>query len=179
MLRTSKRAVSAGLPSVSHLPTSRRPWYLAAMASTWGAMVRQGGHHTAVKSTSTGTGDASVASTLWSFTSMTWLMIGKVAGRPAITGKNPGNDRRPRHLPPQRARYDWESQHEVASCHPRRHRPGGLLGLGGAPGARAPRAAGRHRPPRGPHPRGRLRRRPGGAAHLHHLARGPAAGGRA
>jgi hypothetical protein len=43
MLRTSKRAVRSGLPSVSHLPTTRRPSYLAATASTCGAITRQGG----------------------------------------------------------------------------------------------------------------------------------------
>ena len=48
------------LASVSNLPTFTLPTYFVANSSTTGAIIRQGKHHSAQKSTSTGIFDLSL-----------------------------------------------------------------------------------------------------------------------
>ena len=54
MERTPKVWATAGFSSTLSLPTLARPEYAVASASIEGAIMRQGGHHSAQKSTSTG-----------------------------------------------------------------------------------------------------------------------------
>ena len=51
MARMSSLAVSSLFPSTSQVPTFNVPACASAIAATWGAMARQGGHQAAVKST--------------------------------------------------------------------------------------------------------------------------------
>src|SRR5256885_2431669 len=102
-LRMSKRADSSGLPSASHLPTRSRSAYLAAMASTCGAMVRQGAHQTAVKSISTGRGEARVSATFLSLISMRLLILEEVPTGRLVTRKAPDAAQRAAFL-------DWVGQ---------------------------------------------------------------------
>src|SRR3712207_5132961 len=77
---------------MSHLPTRTLPAYSSASASTWGAMARQGAHHTAQKSTSTGSFEPRISDwKLLSVTSRTFalaicgLLIMKKGGRLSVT----------------------------------------------------------------------------------------------
>jgi hypothetical protein len=62
MLRMSKRAATSGSASVSTLATMTCPARSAATLSSSGATTRQGGHHSAQKSTRTGPGASRTSS---------------------------------------------------------------------------------------------------------------------
>ena len=61
MLRTPYFIVMSSFSSTSHLPMTTRPSYSAASSSMIGATMRQGPHHSAQKSMTTGFSDEMIS----------------------------------------------------------------------------------------------------------------------
>src|SRR5437588_9704981 len=91
MLITSKRRAVSGLSSTLSLATVSLPWCSDAISSSAGAIILQGPHHSAQKSTITGVDDAPTVSSkvasetvrIWSATDVPFSRV--AAGTPRGT----------------------------------------------------------------------------------------------